>query len=37
MRAAVPLPKSDELAVSTDKKSFIVKKSEWTWTFTPTL
>jgi hypothetical protein len=33
----MPLPRSDDLATSPDKKSFIVKKSGWTWTFTPTL
>jgi hypothetical protein len=33
----MPLPKSDDLAVSADKKSFIVKKKGWTWTFTPSL
>lgn len=32
---AMPLPKSDDLAVSPDKKSFIVKKAGWTWTLTP--
>jgi hypothetical protein len=34
---AMPLPKSDDLAVSPDKKSFIVKKSGWTWTLTPSI
>jgi len=33
----MPLPPSDQLAVSPDKKSFIVKKSGWTWTFTPSI
>jgi hypothetical protein len=32
---AMPLPKSDDLAVSSDRKSLIVKKKGWTWTFTP--
>jgi len=33
---AMPLP--DGLAVSPDKKSFIVKKDDgWTWTFTPSI
>lgn len=31
------LPKSDNLAVSADKKSFIVKKAGWTWTLTPSI
>jgi len=34
---AMPLPKSDSLAVSPDKKSFIVKKNGWTWTLTPSI
>ena len=34
---AMPLPKSDDLAVSPDKKSLIVKKNGWTWTFTPSI
>jgi len=34
---AMPLPDSDDLRISPDKKSLIVKKSGWTWTFTPTL
>jgi hypothetical protein len=34
---AMPLPKSDELAVSPDKKSFIVKRKGWTWTITPNM
>jgi hypothetical protein len=33
----MPLPPSDKLAVSPDKKSFIVKQSGWTWTFTPSI
>jgi hypothetical protein len=33
---AMSLPKSDALAASADKKSLIVKKNGWTWTFTPT-
>ncbi|HTE42426.1 MAG TPA: hypothetical protein VK629_16510 [Steroidobacteraceae bacterium] len=32
---AMPIPPSDELSVSSDKKSFIRKKSGWTWTYTP--
>ena len=31
------LPPSEMLAISPDKKSFIVKKSGWTWTFTPSI
>jgi hypothetical protein len=34
---AMPLPDSDALRVSADKKSLIVKKDGWTWTFTPSL
>lgn len=34
---AMPLPDSDSLRVSRDKKSLIVKKDGWTWTYTPTL
>jgi len=33
---AMPLPDSDELRISTDKKSLIAKKGGWTWTYTPT-
>jgi len=33
----MPLPDSDDLRISKDKKSLIVKKKGWTWTFTPTL
>jgi hypothetical protein len=32
---AMSLPDSDDLRVSADKKSMIVKKNGWTWTFTP--
>jgi hypothetical protein len=34
---AMPLPDSDDLRISKDKKSIISKKDGWTWTFTPTL
>jgi hypothetical protein len=34
---AMPLPDSDDLRISKDKKSLIHKKNGWTWTFTPTL
>jgi len=34
---AMPLPKSDDLAVSPDKKSLVVKKDGWTWTLTPSI
>ncbi|MGB9006495.1 MAG: hypothetical protein WCB96_12290 [Candidatus Aminicenantales bacterium] len=34
---AMPLPDSDNLRVSPDKKSLIHKKGGWTWTFTPTI
>ncbi|HUU04923.1 MAG TPA: hypothetical protein VMZ49_03485 [Patescibacteria group bacterium] len=33
----MPLPDSDNLRISKDKKSMIHKKDGWTWTFTPTL
>jgi hypothetical protein len=33
----MPLPKSDDLEVTPDKKSFIVRKKGWTWTLTPSL
>lgn len=32
----MPLPDSDNLRISPDKKSLIVKKGGWTWTYTPT-
>lgn len=34
---AMPLPTRDDLAVSADRKSFIVKKGGWTWTLTPSI
>lgn len=34
---AMPLPDSDDLRVSPDKKSLVVKKDGWTWTYTPTI
>jgi len=37
MMFALPLPDSDNLRVSADKKSLISKKNGWTWTFTPTI
>lgn len=33
----MPVPDSDDLRISKDKKSLIVKKSGWTWTFTPSI
>jgi hypothetical protein len=33
----MPLPDSDDLRISKDKKSLIVKKDGWTWTYTPTM
>jgi hypothetical protein len=33
----MPLPDSDALRISTDKKSLITKKDGWTWTYTPTM
>lgn len=32
---AMPLPDSDNLRISSDKASLIVKKAGWTWTYTP--
>jgi len=31
----MPLPDSDDLRISKDKKSLIAKKDGWTWTYTP--
>ena len=36
MLFAMPPPASGELSVSPDKKSLVVKKGGWTWTYTPT-
>ena len=33
----MPLPDSDDLRISKDKKSLIVKKKGWTWTLTPSI
>ena len=33
----MPLPDSDDLRISTDKKSLIAKKDGWTWTYTPSI
>ena len=33
----MPLPDSDNLSISKDKKSLIHKKEGWTWTFTPSI
>ena len=33
----MPLPDSDDLRISKDKKSLITKKDGWTWTLTPTI
>jgi hypothetical protein len=33
----MPLPDSDDLRISKDKKSLVQKKDGWTWTFTPSL
>jgi hypothetical protein len=33
----MPLPDSDDLRISTDKKSLIRKADGWTWTYTPTI
>jgi hypothetical protein len=34
---AMPLPDSDDLRISPDKNSLVVKKKGWTWTFTPSV
>ncbi|MFA5937907.1 MAG: hypothetical protein WC809_01015 [Sinimarinibacterium sp.] len=34
---AMPLPDSDSLRASPDKKSFVQRKDGWTWTLTPTI
>ncbi len=34
---AMPLPDSDDLRISKDKKSLITKKNGWTWTLTPSI
>jgi hypothetical protein len=34
---AMPLPDSDTLRVSPDKKSLVAKKGGWTWTYTPSI
>jgi hypothetical protein len=33
----MPLPDSDALRISPDKKSLVVKKAGWTWTYTPSI
>jgi hypothetical protein len=33
----MPLPDSDDLRISPDKKSLVAKKDGWTWTYTPTI
>ena len=33
----MPLPDSDDLRISKDKKSLIAKKDGWTWTYTPSM
>ena len=33
----MPLPDSDDLRISKDKKSLIAKKDGWTWTYTPSI
>lgn len=33
----MPLPDSDDLRISPDKKSFILRKAGWTWTMTPSI
>jgi hypothetical protein len=33
----MPLPDSDDLRISPDKKSMTVRKAGWTWTFTPSI
>lgn len=33
----MPLPDSDDLRISPEKKSLIVRKAGWTWTMTPSI
>ena len=33
----MPLPDSNDLRISKDKKSLVVKKAGWTWTYTPSM
>jgi hypothetical protein len=33
----MPVPDSGEVSISRDKKSLIVKKAGWTWTYTPSI
>jgi len=33
----MPLPDSDDLRISTDKKALIAKNDGWTWTYTPSI
>ena len=33
----MPLPDSDSLRISRDKKSLVTKNDGWTWTFTPSI
>jgi hypothetical protein len=37
MLFAMPLNGNKEITISADKKSIIVKKNGWTWTYTPTI
>lgn len=37
MLFAMPLGDNKEISISPDKKSIIVKKKGWTWTYTPTI
>ena len=34
---AMQLPATDDLSISRDRKSFVVRKKGWTWTFTPSI
>ena len=33
----MPLPDSDDLRISSDRKSLVAKKNGWTWTYTPVI
>ena len=37
VKFGMPLPDSDDLRISKDKKSLIAKKAGWTWTMTPSI
>ena len=34
---SMPIPAGPGLAISADRKSFVRKDGDWTWTYTPTV